>query len=320
MSKLIPRDEIFDIYWYFAHERNEIFYRKMNGDPKPWTNDAILQKYKFTNTYRVNDRVSQYLLSNVIYNGKEYKPEDMMFRIILFKIFNTEPTWQALEKEFGDITLDNFDAEVYGEFIDKLSCIQPVESTAYMLYPLAGKYQSKHRNYLLLLEKEFKKKNLGERLLEARNFRKAFEVMNSVGGFGKFISYQYITDLNYSPFVNWQECDFTIPGGGAKRGIAKVFKSLGGLSEEQAIWYMYDHQEEEFAKRGYNFHKLGNKRRMQPIDCQNVFCETDKYCREAHPELKSACAQIKNTYTKSKPSINFIYPPKWGLDFTNDKK
>lgn len=150
------------------------------------------------------------MLSNVIYNGKEYKPEDMMFRIILFKIFNTEPTWQ--------------------------------------------------------------------------------------------------------------ECDFTIPGGGAKRGIAKVFKSLGGLSEEQAIWYMYDHQEEEFAKRGYNFHKLGNKRRMQPIDCQNVFCETDKYCREAHPELKSACAQIKNTYTKSKPSINFIYPPKWGLDFTNDKK
>lgn len=127
-----------------------------------------------------------------------------MFRIILFKIFNTEPTWQALEKEF-------------------------------------------------------KKKNLGERLLEARNFRKAFEVMNSVGGFGKFISY-------------------------------------------------------------HNFHKLGNKRRMQPIDCQNVFCETDKYCREAHPELKSACAQIKNTYTKSKPSINFIYPPKWGLDFTNDKK
>lgn len=45
-----------------------------------------------------------------------------MFRIILFKIFNTEPTWQALEKEFGDITLDNFDAEVYGEFIEKLSC------------------------------------------------------------------------------------------------------------------------------------------------------------------------------------------------------
>lgn len=167
MSKLIPRDEIFDIYWYFAHERNEIFYRKMNGDPKPWTNDAILQKYKFTNTYRVNDRVSQYLLSNVIYNGKEYKPEDMMFRIILFKIFNTEPTWQALEKEFGDITLDSFDAEVYGEFIEKLSCIQPVESTAYMLYPLAGKYQSKHRNYLLLLEKRIQEKESGRKIIRS---------------------------------------------------------------------------------------------------------------------------------------------------------
>lgn len=320
MSKLIPREEIFDIYWYFAHERNEIFYRKMNGDPKPWTNDPILQKYKFTNTYRVNDRVSQFLLSNVIYNGKEYSPKDILFRILLFKVFNKESTWEALEKKFGDITLDNFDVELFGNYLEKLSRIQAIESSAYLLCPISGKYQSKHKNYLALLEKQFNQKNLGEKLLEAKNFRKAFEIMNKVEGFGKFISYQFTTDLNYSDVVNWQECDFTIPGVGAERGIAKVFKSLGGLSIEQAVWYMYDHQEEEFAKRGYNFHKLGNKRRLQPIDCQNVFCETDKYCREAHPEIKSDCQQIKAKYTKTKPPIHYMYPPKWGLDFTNGKK
>ena len=104
MKKLIPREDIYDIYWHFAHERNEIFYRKNAGNPKPWTDDPILQQYKFCNSYRVNDRGSQYLVGHVIYNGKIYKPADMVFRIILYRVFNLPSTWEALEKEFGDIT------------------------------------------------------------------------------------------------------------------------------------------------------------------------------------------------------------------------
>lgn len=56
------RQEVFDLYWYFACERQNIFWKKINGDPAPWTHDKILQEYKFCNSYRVNDRVSQYLL------------------------------------------------------------------------------------------------------------------------------------------------------------------------------------------------------------------------------------------------------------------
>ena len=64
------RKEIYDLYWYFAYERQNIFIKKSNNEPYPWTKDPILDKYKFCNSYRVNDRVSQYLLKNVIYNGK----------------------------------------------------------------------------------------------------------------------------------------------------------------------------------------------------------------------------------------------------------
>ena len=41
----------------------------MNNKSAPWTSDYILQTYKFTNTYRASDRVSQYLINNVIYTG-----------------------------------------------------------------------------------------------------------------------------------------------------------------------------------------------------------------------------------------------------------
>ena len=82
---MIKRQEIYDLYWYFACERQNIFIKKLNGEPSPWTTDEILQNYKFCNSYRVNDRVSQYLLKNVIYNGKKYSDADMIFRIICGK-------------------------------------------------------------------------------------------------------------------------------------------------------------------------------------------------------------------------------------------
>ena len=108
------RQEIYDLYWYFAWERQNIFWKKLNGEEAPWTDDNILQQYKFCNSYRVNDRVSQYLLKNVIYNGNIYEDEDMLFRIILFKLFNKEATWELLVNEFGDITLKGFNFESVG--------------------------------------------------------------------------------------------------------------------------------------------------------------------------------------------------------------
>ena len=67
-NELIKRQEIYDLYWIFACERQNVFNKKNEGFEFPWTEDKILQEYKFCNSYRVNDRVSQYLLKRVIYN------------------------------------------------------------------------------------------------------------------------------------------------------------------------------------------------------------------------------------------------------------
>ena len=91
------------LYWIV--ERMNVFWRKYNGQERPWTDDPILQNFKFTNVYRCLDRVSQYLLRRVIYNGKQYEPEDMFFRILVFKHFNKCETWDLLEKELGDIKI-----------------------------------------------------------------------------------------------------------------------------------------------------------------------------------------------------------------------
>src|SRR5260221_11281963 len=91
---------VYDTYWRFAHERQEIFFKRMRSQPSPWTLDPVLLKYKFTNGYRVCDRVSQYLIRRVIYTGDK-SPQEVFFRTILFKFFNRIDTWELLTKSFG---------------------------------------------------------------------------------------------------------------------------------------------------------------------------------------------------------------------------
>src|SRR4051812_44983673 len=57
---------VYDTYWKFAAERQEVFFRRLAGGRGPWTSDPVLNEFKFTNAYRASDRVSQYLIRHVI--------------------------------------------------------------------------------------------------------------------------------------------------------------------------------------------------------------------------------------------------------------
>lgn len=313
-EKIIKREKIYNLYWYFACERQNIFLKKKNGEPAPWTNDEILQEFKFCNSYRVNDRVSQYLLKNVIYNGKKYTDADMIFRIILFKLFNKESTWELLENEIGDITLSSFDFNKYSQILENaINNGQKIYNDAYI--SCANKafgYDRKHENHLALLEKMFLKDHIDTKIINSKNMEEAFNIIKSYPLIGNFMAYQLITDINYSNVVNFSEMEFTVAGPGSERGIKKCFISTGGLSKEEIIKYMCKNQEKEFKRLGLDFKPIGN-RLLQLIDCQNIFCELDKYCRQAVPELKSNRTKIKKKYIAKTDKIEYIYPPKWNI-------
>ena len=74
---------VFTSYVRFAAERQRIFFRRLRGNPPPWTADPILQRNKFTNAYRAADRVSQYLIRKVIYGG-DSDAKEVCFRTLLF--------------------------------------------------------------------------------------------------------------------------------------------------------------------------------------------------------------------------------------------
>lgn len=308
------RNGVYEIFWYFAYERQNIFYKKLKGEKPPWSDDIIFQDYKFCNAYRVNDRVSQYLLKNVIYNGNEYTDEDMLFRIILFKIFNKESTWELLIKEFGDITLTRFDFKKCSSlFIECKNDGISIYNDAYI--SCANKafgYDLKHDNHLALLKKMFITDRVQDKIVKCNKMVDVFNILKSYPLIGNFMAYQLVTDINYSNVTNFSEDEFTIAGPGSKRGIKKCFSDINGYSYEDIIRYMYDIQEKEFERLGYNFQRIGN-RKLMLIDIQNIFCEVDKYLRVYNPDIKSNRTKIKKKYVPKKDKIEYFYPPKWKI-------
>lgn len=309
---------IYDTYWKFAAKRQEVFFSKLENPAYPLTDDPILLKHKFTNAYRASDRVSQYLIKNIIYRNIDISSEDMIFRILLFKLFNKIETWETLVSYLGEITYRNFDFNKYDRILsDQLSNNIRIYSAAYIMP--SGKsafhYSKKHQNNLALLE-IMMKDGISKGIAKAKSLQELYNLLLQYPTLGKFLAFQLSIDINYSELCDFSEMSFVVAGPGAQSGIHKCFETIANYKYEDIIRYMAERQQVEFERLGIHFQTLWG-RPLQLIDCQNLFCETDKYSRVAHPNVNgdSGRTKIKQLYRPSnREAIEYFYPPKWNIN------
>ena len=305
---------VFDTYWRFAAARQGLYEARLRGQPAPWTSDPILRRHRFTNCYRAADRVSQFLISQVIYEGSQ-DPGEVVFRTLLFKVFNRIATWQRLEARIGEVSWREYDYARYERVLTAaFTSGERLYSAAYVVPPPAFGEARKHANHLRLLELMMST-DVAAKVRSAGSLRGAFEVLRSYPAIGGFLAYQYVIDLNYSPVLAYDEMEFVVPGPGARDGIRKCFGRAADGIEADVIRYMADHQEEHFARLGLHFGGLQG-RRLQLIDCQNLFCEVDKYARAAHPDIQgiSGRTRIKQSFRPVAEPVPAWFPPKWGIN------
>jgi thymidylate kinase len=308
--------KVFDTYWRFAAERQAIFFRRFRREAPPWTTDRILQRHKFTNAYRASDRISQHLIKNIIYEGDQ-SPEETFFRTVLFKVFNRISTWELLRSELPEVRYSEYTFDKYDQVLSRaMDSGVRIFSAAYLMPSGSGDLANsrKHRSYMRLVE-QMMKDNLPGRIAEARSMCEAYELILAYPMMGSFLAYQYATDLNYSTLIDFSEMDFVVPGPGAKSGIRKCFVSTGDMTEADIIRWVTERQHQEFERLDLHFESLWG-RPLQLIDCQNLFCEVDKYARIAHPDVTGVGGRtrIKQSYNMIADPIDYWYPPKWGLN------
>lgn len=311
-----PRPQVYDLYWYFASERQVILERRLAGQPNPWTSDPILQTYKFCNAFRATDRVSQYLIREVCYGGETVTGEDRLFQIVAFRFFSSIATWRSVRQFLGcSPTLANLADGSFRRALEHTLASEGKLYTGAFILCAADAYGEgrKYLNHVALFQHMFLTDGLGQKLLAASSLREVYQLLHDYPLIGDFMAYQIAIDLNYSDLVNFSENEFTQAGPGALRGIKKCFTSLGSYSPSDIIAWMVDNQAAEFARLGLPPARLFG-RRLHAIDCQGLFCETDKYCRQAVPELASARTHIKARYHENPLHLRLFFPPKWDIN------
>lgn len=313
LNRTLKATTVFDSYWRFAAKRQDVFMKRVNGEPAPWTDDPIISAHKFTNTYRASDRVSQYLIKNVLYEGSQ-DAEEVFFRAILFKIFNRIDTWETLKEHIGEIKWKSFNFAKYAKVLDSvMNNKERLYSAAYIMPSPAFGNERKHRNHLQLIEHMMSEK-VPQRVVSANSLEDVFAIMKSQPSFGDFLAFQFTIDLNYSSIIDFNESEFVVAGPGARDGISKCFSDTSGLSEAEIIYEVTNMADSEFKRLNLKFQTLWG-RSLQPIDCQNIFCEISKYARVAHPEYlgESGRTRIKQKFNQKFEPLPQFYPPKWNL-------
>src|SRR5271166_659388 len=147
---------VYNTYWRFAAERQQLFFRRLERCAPPWTDDPVLLAHKFTNAYRASDRVSQYLIRRVIYRTDlPDNAAEVVFRILLFKLFNRIETWELLEYQLGPLTHAEYSFKRYDQVLTRaMTRGESIYSAAYIM-PSGGSlgHTRKHQNHLTLIER-----------------------------------------------------------------------------------------------------------------------------------------------------------------------
>ena len=318
---LKPREEVYKYYFYLIQERMNIFWKKYNKDEGSWTEDRIFQEYRFTNVFRSIDRISQYLIRNVIYSNLLFEKEDVIFRILIFKIFNKIETWELLEEKMGKISINNFDINKINKLLTEQRKKYPIFNNAYMMtgtHSLYNHYKFKHEKWLQMVNDEFIKGGVLSNIVKCNSLEEMYSILRECSFIGDFLAYQYAIDFNYSPIFNFDENTFVKAGIGAIRGIKKCFVDIQKKDYENAIYYTL-HNFEKLQKRyGYfNFKNLYS-RKPTLIDLQNCFCETDKYLRAKLPNFVIDNTKIKQKYIPNPMHYDLLFPPQWNIDMNQN--
>ncbi len=258
-------DELF----YWIHERHSIYLKKEAGEPKPWTTDPILQRYRFCNSYRELDKVTQWIAEH--WRDTHYDSPEVWFAMTVARLVN----WPDTLEELGYPV--PFDPMHFIEVLERRKQAKEKAFTGVYIVPAKAGFSSKAK-YLaseVLNPMWCQRNDITESAYSLADFHKQLTKYN---GMGSFLAGQIVCDTKYTRLlvnsVDWW--DWACSGPGSKRGLNRVMDYPVDQNWHESMWLdtMLDlrRQIEPLAA------EVGMpKIHMQ--DLQNCLCEFDKYER-----------------------------------------
>lgn len=300
-AKPLLNEKVIREWFFHQRERTSIYFKKeILKSPPAWTEDDVLEKYKFVNTKRTWDRQSKWLLKNVI-NNSNISYRDKLLNCFLFRVLNKGETLDFLGGPiiFSSLTLREIDT-----VLREILAIKESNDPSYVFFSAAyilggpkvnfGKYiEKKERNIepnmvIRMIKFVFyNQENILQGVENSNNQKDVYDHLCTFSGIGKFLAYQIFIDFTYISNFPFTEHHFVISGPGCERGINWIFQDRDGMTSEECLFWFTLNQfnvAEKYSElwdMDLLFHFLPQEERSYTLmDMENSgACEIDKRCR-----------------------------------------
>lgn len=233
-------------FFAYAVEREWIRIRREGGQPGPFTDDFILQQFRFCNVFREDDTVTRWLKDNV---RRKVSPDQELIATVLFRWFNRISTGEVI---FRQTNMFANGATAYETFINHTRDTDVLRAAIKAYIPkgpwVTGSYIIKGYDGMNKLDgvlKAFGEFTRGEQVPPdydnpvgweqmtetlladpgATSLEEVWGWLKKFAYLGPFLAYEVVCDLYQGPLLRSAPDIMTWanPGPGARRGLNRIY-------------------------------------------------------------------------------------------------
>lgn len=295
-------------FFNFINERYNIFLKKSRGEPRPWTEDDILDYYKFTNVFREDDATTVWFRENV--RDELQNDLNIILATVVFRWFNRMSSGDALfcaQDLYEDIQNTAFlkyqetgDGKILKDALQKyIGLGGPYVTGAYIIKTPNGldkltgvcwalehfwrdKYPLKYKKGGATLTEDVGWERGTEIMFDESTYvtlEQAWDWLRKFSYLGDFMSYEIVTDLRFTralrrapDIMTWANA-----GPGAMRGLNRLHGRELRFTQKKEKWNQEMRDLLELSKDPALWNPSFPPLEMREIE--HSLCEFDKYTR-----------------------------------------
>jgi len=279
---------VYSIFLGFICERERIRMARAKGKPAPWTEDKILQSYRFCNINRQHDRVTQWITKQITLDYADHP--QLWFNLIIARFINWPPMLLALKQRgvFNEWDENKFLAcTSMAKMMD-----EKVFGAAYIVSTNGLKMDKDVYVATKVLRPLWDHRHLA-RITQSWACGQWAEWLLSFNGIADFMCNQIVTDYKYSEVLprvltkDWTT--FCLAGPGTSRGLARlhgrpVDKRIPRLICGSMLKMVRAQVKKDAALRDDKVLVTVSGYYDDMNNLANSFCEFDKYMRARNGE------------------------------------
>ena len=278
-TDIVPGHASLKDFYYWINERHRIWMKRFElKRKKPWSDDPIFQKWKFTNVFRELDRGTIALRKMTEWAGPFNSPipaDLLLFNIVWYRLFN----WieNASEVRFVEHP-DILEERIRKRFVNG----HRIFTNAHMTVGLAG--ELKHNTMVRTARAIFQDRQKLVEFCRYKSLKLIFEKLQDYIGIGRFIAYEMVSDFRWYGSLLYDAEDimsWVNIGPGCDRGLRR----LGFPSNIDSIKELHHKALEHFdIDTGLHAHYWirDTPTEYPPFELREIehsLCEFDKYQR-----------------------------------------